>query len=335
MIDFIEYIKRIGFDVEKYNSLSECSDYELILQLKAREKIDGWVNNLYSEEDLVLSLSEDDARKKLRELGAQIGRDFDDIIQLLEGMGRKGIFRALLDSVFYRLLFNEPLKIEHFEKYFMAYEKQYLERKHKDFHSGPVKHSLPYTDNISPMSRWDLECFINGEAVDGVSKGEKIMLTPEEIENLDSENYEKLYELSSESLNCVVNQENLRGDFSYGMLLKLDLNKPDAEILKDLSLLLPMWRKQLGLTTPEKKREWEYIRRRMIDYRIIPLMDVLNLAKVFTFVTGKRVSKKVMALLVYPDGRQDGFGLHQTVLPFLDKIMGNSSKLIFDYKITK
>ncbi|WP_437889801.1 DUF6387 family protein [Phytobacter sp. V91] len=117
--------------------------------------------------------------------------------------------------------------------------------------------------------------------------------------------------------------------------MKLDLNKSDDEIIKDLSLLLPMWRRELELDIPEKKREWGYIRRRIIDYRIIPLLDIMALAKIFTFVTGRRVPKKILALLVYPDGERDGFGLAQVVLPFLEKVAGSSSKLIFDYKITK
>ncbi|SSH11815.1 DUF6387 family protein [Klebsiella pneumoniae] len=335
MSDFLKYIKNMGFDVKKYDALKDCSDYELLLQLRAREKKNEWIKNLYSEDPFAQSLSDKGA---IDELSKMLGTHSNvDILSFLDpdNLPKRGSLRAIIDGVFYGFLFQEPLKTQHFEKYFHQYEKEYMARKNKAFHESSIPNTLPYTDNVSPISRWDLECFINGIAVGGAGSGEKVMPTLEEIDAMDSNEPDKLYLLSSESLNCVVNQDDLRGDFKYGMFLKLDLNKSDDEIVKDLNVLLPIWRKELGLNVPEKKREWNYIKRRVIEYRIIPLLDVLALARIFTFVTGRRVQKRIIALLVYPDGERDGFGLDQTVLPFLEKVMGSSSKLIFDYKITK
>lgn len=39
---FLKFTKDIGFDVQKYEQLKNISDYELIMQLRAREKMSEW-----------------------------------------------------------------------------------------------------------------------------------------------------------------------------------------------------------------------------------------------------------------------------------------------------
>ncbi|WP_307803470.1 DUF6387 family protein [Rahnella sp. ChDrAdgB13] len=101
------------------------------------------------------------------------------------------------------------------------------------------------------------------------------------------------------------------------------------------SKLLPVWRSELNINEPEKKRSWSYIRDRILSYKIIPLIDLLELAKIYTNGTKRRIPKRVLSLMIYPNGERDGFGLEQTVIPFLEKIRAKTYKLMDEYKINK
>ena len=105
-------------------------------------------------------------------------------------------------------------------------------------------------------------------------------------------------------------------DLRHNMYAAFDLSKSDDDIISSFRKLLPIWRNELQIDADGKKRSWEYVRGKIISYKIFPLIDLLDLTKIYTHVTKKRVPKKIIAAMIYPDGERDGFGLDQTVMPF-------------------
>ena len=80
----------------------------------------------------------------------------------------------------------------------------------------------------------------------------------------------------------------------------------DAEILADLAELLPKWRKQLNQPEPNKKRDEttgrkrqseDSVIKRVIEYRIIPMLDLMIWAKINDF----KYTDEQLSRALYPD----------------------------------
>lgn len=334
MRKFIEFIKGIGFDVENYNSLNDFSDYDVILQLINREKMAKWASSIFSDDGM-------NCVDNYFGLSSELAEIIDIAIKDTPLHNLNNLTKEhkimLLNILFYKAVFKNPLDdnlLNCRDKYFTPQEIMDMRLNKNILHEGYGKYMLPYTDSVKALSRYDLESFVFSNALHGVGAGAAVMYAQDEIEKMDAEDVEKLNSLSNESLNCVIDTNGFGVDFKHEMLLKIGLGKTDEEIIKDLTVLLPIWRQKLNIETPDRKRGWDYIRNKIISYKIIPLQDIMALAGMYTYITKKRVSKKDIAFLVYPYER-DGFGLVQTVIPFLEKIKGKSSQFITDYKITK
>ncbi|HBD5087637.1 TPA: hypothetical protein KKL48_004996, partial [Escherichia coli] len=108
------------------------------------------------------------------------------------------------------------------------------------------------------------------------------------------------------------------------MLVSVDLlHNRDDELIEAFTKLLPKWRSELSIVEPDKPiaGSWESIRRKIIDYKIIPLIDLLS----WELSTDRKISLGVLAVSLYPDGEKDTFAIAQTVKPFLEKIMRSDS----------
>lgn len=93
------------------------------------------------------------------------------------------------------------------------------------------------------------------------------------------------------------------GDIQTGISLE---DFTDAEILADLAELLPKWRKQLGMKEPNKKlnkttgrerQSEESVIKRVIEYRIIPMLDLMIWAKLNDF----KYTDEQLSRVLYPD----------------------------------
>ena len=117
---------------------------------------------------------------------------------------------------------------------------------------------------------------------------------------------------------------NLLSDTLDNMLVSVDLlHNRDDELIEAFTKLLPKWRSELSIVEPDKPiaGSWESIRRKIIDYKIIPLIDLLS----WELSTDRKISLGVLAVSLYPDGEKDTFAIAQTVKPFLEKIMRSDS----------
>lgn len=81
-------------------------------------------------------------------------------------------------------------------------------------------------------------------------------------------------------------------DLRHNMYAAFDLSKSDDDIISSFRKLLPIWRNELQIDADGKKRSWEYVRGKIISYKIFPLIDLLDLTKIYTHVTKKECLRK-------------------------------------------
>ncbi|ELY7391621.1 hypothetical protein SOJ80_001816 [Cronobacter universalis] len=328
---FQEFLKELGFDVKKYQALDELDDFNLVQQLKVRDELTKIVKGFMNEDEICFR--------------AYFIKDV-----FIEKLGRGGLtdeeiqeyvnerFLECLSHLkeHYTLCFSNPVITES-----VLFKIDLYFQEHQDIYEGHVPHMLSYSEVVHPLSRWSLENFLFKKPSLGAGTNRLIMLTPEEIDELDNKDPigDELTVLSNESVSAIapelMSKPHSAEDFSYSMYMAIDIKKTDEEILRDLEKLLPVWRKELNIDPPEKKRSWEYMRSKILSYRIIALMDLQEISRIYTTITKTRVPKRLISLALYPEGERDGFGLDQTVIPFLEKIRGKSYKLLHDYKINK
>lgn len=102
----------------------------------------------------------------------------------------------------------------------------------------------------------------------------------------------------------------------------------DAEILVELAELLPMWRKQLDLPEPNKKRNEttgrkrqseESIIKKLIEYRIIPMLDLILWAELNGFeYTAEQLSRDL-----YPNELVSDKHVRETRFPFACRFLNH------------
>jgi hypothetical protein len=63
----------------------------------------------------------------------------------------------------------------------------------KDVYSGCLPFMMSYSDVVKPLSRYSLEGFVFGCALKGAGEGRPVMLTQQEIEEMDEEDNNKLF----------------------------------------------------------------------------------------------------------------------------------------------
>jgi len=114
------------------------------------------------------------------------------------------------------------------------------------------------------------------------------------------------------SLSKVANTDN-------SMLIKIDMTWPDELILKDIGRLLSIWRQELNIKNEDSlsSQSWEVIKRKIFDYRVFPMIDLLTWAK----STGRTITKGVLTVAIFEDGRYDYTHITQTIKPFIDNLM--------------
>ena len=275
MITFQEYAKKLGFDINKYNDISNLNDYDLVKQIEFREKRGERIKGFVGEDDrLYMAHVVGDSLDFLNELSD------DEVKKFTSSSEFQNLAELLYKKAYYELglsfekCFSNPVVDLDENRHLMHFEL-------KDIYHGFVPNMLSYSDFVKPLSRWTMENFVFSKPSQGEGKDKPLMYTLEELEKLDDDE-EKLFNLSNESVNMVLSDTWNGEDLGYAMYLSLDLTKTDSEIIESLSKLLPVWREELGLNTPEKKRPWDYIRGKIINYNIIPLIDLLDLAKIYT-----------------------------------------------------
>jgi hypothetical protein len=104
------------------------------------------------------------------------------------------------------------------------------------------------------------------------------------------------------------------------MHLNINLDWPDELIIKDLEILLPLWRK--SLSNPDETRiflsqSWDVIKKKIFDYNVFPFIDLMTWAN-WSDIT---ITRGVLSVALYPDGRYDYTNIAQTIKPFVENLI--------------
>lgn len=196
------------------------------------------------------------------------------------------------------------------DEFFLSKQREY------EYKTQPELLKLSYSDGIKPLMRFELAFLNKASADDGYWKGKPIVVDDEMVGDLFTEDNGMFWAIMREPI-------NLLSDLVEDVMLTVDLNNRDEVLIESFSELLPQWRQQLNMPEPDKPvaGDWESIRRKIIDYKIIPLIDLLS----WENSTDSKVSLGVLAVSLFPYGEKESFAIAQTVKPFLDKIMKNDS----------
>lgn len=111
-------------------------------------------------------------------------------------------------------------------------------------------------------------------------------------------------------------------------LCKVDLASfSDAELVEYFQKSLVEWRELLGVPEPERKLSTPRIIGKLIDFRIIPLLDLL----IWEIENDAKIKKSTLSILLFPDGGSGETLLESgkgKIMRFLDKVMASN----FDFK---
>ncbi|OBU11015.1 DUF6387 family protein [Morganella psychrotolerans] len=175
---------------------------------------------------------------------------------------------------------------------------------------------LSYGDGIRPISRFDLASLTDEKSISGVFEGKDILISYSDAGKLLEDNSDLFWNAMLEPISL------LSGAYKGMVLASIDLNDPDELLLDDFNSLIKEWRKELKIKEPDLlSGKWEFIRKRILDYKIIPLIDLMSWAKSNNY----SITYEVYAVSLFPDGEKGSLAIPQTILPFLEKILSINS----------
>lgn len=106
-----------------------------------------------------------------------------------------------------------------------------------------------------------------------------------------------------------------------GLYLTLDIEEySDKEILASIEKLLPIWREQLDFPEPKVNFSKESEKKKIVSYRLIPLMDLLIWAESENLI----IPHRLLAIALFPKGEKGEVELKQTVFPLLYKMLSDN-----------
>lgn len=192
-------------------------------------------------------------------------------------------------------------------------EEWFLEKQHE--YNKKIKPSLltmSHGEGVKPLMRLEVSMLCRTMAKDGYLKGKPIIADDEMVESLIEEDNGKFWAAMCEPI-------NLLNDAAKDLMITVDLNNRNDVLIDSFSKLIPLWRKEMDFPEPEKPISggWDSIRRKILDYKIIPLIDLLSWER----ATNSKISLGVLSVALFPDGEKDAFVIAQTVKPFLDRIL--------------
>jgi len=167
--------------------------------------------------------------------------------------------------------------------------------------------------SVGYLSRSQVRYFAGSNDLIGDRVGKPFIIPDDEIDKLmeeDEVNHGLLMAREGDAVSLVLNET---------LYLSVNLTVTDEIILGDIRKLLPVWREELGVSVEEQpvNSSWGVIRKKIIDYKVLPFIDLMLWARV------KKLSipSGVMAVALFPDGEKDGYAIVQTIKPFVEKLM--------------
>lgn len=172
--------------------------------------------------------------------------------------------------------------------------------------------NMSYLDGIKPLTRFDILFLNKLNASDGYCKDKPIALDEKHIKKLLDKDDGSFWSVMREPINKI-------NDLEEQVMISLDLNCRDESLIENITKLLPIWRKELNLLEPKKpiSGDWNSVRKKILEYKIIPLIDLKSWAK----ATGNSITNGVLTVSLFPDGEKDSIVFSQTIIPFLNNIL--------------
>ncbi len=173
-------------------------------------------------------------------------------------------------------------------------------------------------DGVRGLSRLDVVALSKATDTHGERSGKKLVIDIEEFNfsfmEPGGESHGWISARASDSINKIIDNE---------LCLVVDLNLPDEILIDDLKNLLPMWRKELNVKEVpiEINNSWNIVRRKILEYKIIPYMDLISWSLEQELI----IAQGVLAVSLFPDGEKDVFAIVQTVRPFIEKLVSEGS----------
>lgn len=188
--------------------------------------------------------------------------------------------------------------------------KEFIDKYHSNSKSA---NTLSTGYGIGALSRMEVMYLAQGEDSKGVRAGQPFTISKEEEKKLleqDDANHGLLMARLFDSVSLITDSS---------LYIRVDLNVPDDILVGDFKKLLKIWRKELGMESEEVplNNYWQVIRRKIIDYKVLPYIDLMHWAK----VKGVSIPSSVLTVALWPYGERGDFGIYQTIKPFIEKIM--------------
>ncbi|WP_218313276.1 DUF6387 family protein [Alteromonas antoniana] len=101
----------------------------------------------------------------------------------------------------------------------------------------------------------------------------------------------------------------------------------DKEIVAGVKDLLSNIRKQLSIATPDKNRVWEADRNKILERKVLQILDL----RLWEKYEGTKIKKSVLIVALYPSGEIGESDFDATVNPFIKKL--TSDNVILPLKI--
>lgn len=108
------------------------------------------------------------------------------------------------------------------------------------------------------------------------------------------------------------------------MIVNIDLTWPDEVLMQDFENLLKIWRGELDFEIKNESKisnSWAVIKKKVLDYKVIPMLDLLDWAA----MANVSITNRVMALALFPNGDYDSTNLAQTIKPFIENLLADFS----------
>lgn len=166
---------------------------------------------------------------------------------------------------------------------------------------------------LRALNRFDVAFFKDVIAEDGYASGHGITLSEEHFYELMKKDNGEFWAAMMEPVSLIMPKEQ-RED----LYLAVNLSVPDDLLIEDFSKLLNTWRAELGVSAskPQISGRWPVIRKKILSYKTIPMIDLLSWA----LSTNSTITDGVLAVSLFPnDG--DSVAIGQTMKPFARKIL--------------
>jgi hypothetical protein len=276
------------FDLNKYEILNELSDRDLFRQIKLRA--DSY-----------------DCSKSLR-----VEWDYDCTTYYLEHGGEVPMAFGEEDP------FNEiksDAPPEHYEwmKGGKEYYDKYMENCSKSMHVS-TGYGIGYLSREMVMYLSKMDDF------DGPRAGMPIIMDDEEF-------HDRLNEQSDPAVDGTLRARlndsvTLVTGGANSLFLSVDVSVPDDILLSEFKRLIPIWREELNVDKSHSiNSSWAVIRKKVIEYRVLPYLDLT----IWANANGVVIPHGVMAVALFPYGERDLFSIAQTIKPFLETLMVGES----------